>query len=248
MTLPDKKWFEYNSHLSNMLIPLKEWTSSGYDYPLSELQKFNTLLVDNQQYIKNNRILDLGCSSGYISFIANHLGASSITGLNARSSPIEVANYFFDQCKIPSKFIVGNIEDFKLLKKLCDTTDTVILSSVLEHLRNPECVIRTITNSSVQNILIESSIIEDSLLEPKLYYYTHDSTYEFNAFDDNKTKTLGSCPNQRFLEVILYYHGWKITNYTKYDSFSSDWFGIEKLDTVPVLRKIVVISATKFIK
>ena len=247
MSLPDKKYFEYISHLyHNNLIPLEHWVCSNMDYPDTELQKFTNLLENNQQYVKDKKILDLGCHSGYIAYIAKHLGASSVIGLNARAEPIDVANYFFKQLNQSNyKFINGNIEDFRLLENLCDQSDTVIISSVLEHLRNPEYVIRTITNSKVKNILIESTIVEDSISDPRLYYYIQDSKFDFNAFDGNP-KSLGSCPNQRFLETVLYYHGWKITNYIKYDSFSKDWFGIENLDTMPTLRKVIVIAATKF--
>jgi len=179
-------------------------------------------------------------------YIASQFGAKSVTGVNIRQQPTNVANYFFNQLQVPNyKFIVGNIEDFSLLEQLCKTADTVIMSTVLEHLRNPECVLRTISNSNVQNIIIESGIADDNADGPMLYYYTHDSTLEFNASDNNK-KSLGCCPNQRFLEVMLYYHGWKITKYEKYDSFSADWFGARDLDTFPMLRKVVSISATKF--
>jgi SAM-dependent methyltransferase len=248
--LPDKKYFEYVSHLTTtrILSSLENWISSNFEYPLHELKKFNTLLVDNQNYIKNNRILDLGCSNGFISFIAKHLGATSVTGLNIRAEPIKIAEYFFNQTNTIGNFVVGDIEDFNLLEKLCNDADTVILSSILEHLRNPEYIIRTITNSNIQNILIENTIVEDSADGAKLYYYTQDSNFEYNAFDNyySKDKVLGSCPNQRFLEEILYYHGWQITNYVKYDSFSADWFAIKNLDMTPLLRKIVVIAATKF--
>lgn len=247
MSLPDKKYFEYISHLyHDKLIPLENWDCSDKDYPDHELQKFTNLLENNQQYIKDKKILDLGCHSGYIAYIARHLGASSVTGLNARAKPIDVANYFFKQLNQTNyKFIKGNIEDFRLLETLCNKSDTVILSTVIEHLRNPEYVIRTITNSKAKNILIESTIVEDSTSDARLYYFLQDLKFDFNVFDD-RPKSLGSCPNQRFLETILYYHGWKITNYVKYDSFSKDWFGFENLDTVPLLRKVIVIAATKF--
>ena len=247
MNLPDKKWFEYNGHLLQKRIPLADWTCTGYEYPSHELQKFNNLLLNNQQYIKHNRILDLGCHSGYISFIAKHLGALSVTGLNARAEPIEVANYFFNQTETEGKFIVGDIEDFNLLKELCNTADTVIVSSILEHLRNPEYVIRTITDSNVQHILLESSVVDDSSSEPRLHYYLQDTEYNVNVIGKTD-KALGCTPNQRFLEFLLYHHGWKITRYIKYDAFSADWFAKSQLDTVPFLRKVVVISATKFIK
>jgi SAM-dependent methyltransferase len=246
--LPDAKYFEYMSHLyhCNRLIPMSEWTQSWSNYPSHELKKFETVILNNQSMITNNRILDLGCHSGYMCYIASQLGATSVTGVNIRQQPIEVANYFFNQLQVPNyNFIVGNIEDFDLLEQLCNTADTVILSTVLEHLRNPEFVLRTISNSNVQNIIIESSIADDNADGPMLYYYTHDSNLEFNAFDNNK-KSLGCCPNQRFLEVILYYHGWQITKYEKHDSFSADWFGTRNLDTFPMLRKVVSISATKF--
>jgi SAM-dependent methyltransferase len=246
--LPHAKYFEYLSHLfhSKKLIPFAEWTSSWDTYPSHDLEKFNSVVLKNQSLITDNHILDLGCHSGYMCYIASQLGAKSVTGLNIRQEPIEAASYFFDQLQVPNyKFVLGNIEDFNLLKQLCETTDTVIMSTVLEHLRNPELVLRTIANSNVQNIIIESSIADDNAEGPMLYYYTHDSSHNFNASDNNK-KSLGCCPNQRFLEVILYYHGWQITKYEKYDSFLTDWFGTRNLDTVPMLRKVVSISATKF--
>jgi hypothetical protein len=190
----------------------------------------------------------------YISLL---LGAKSGTGLNARTWPIEVANYVFDQIEYfdkqiktaDHKFLIGDIENFDLLTELCNQSDTVILSTTLEHMRNPELIIRTISKSTVQNIIIESTVVDDNNLMPNLYYYLQE-TSDANCIDQNNRVSLGSCPNSKWLESILFYHSWKIVKYEKYEEFNPISFANkdagQTLQNYPILRKVVTITATKF--
>ncbi len=254
MNLPDKNYYQYFSHLfdSESRIPFKEYVAdTNWDYSESDLIRYNRIFLNEytQNYIKDQNVLDLGCHVGYFSYISKHLGANSVHGINIRKEPIDIANYVFAELAQDNYlFEIGNIEDNIFLSKVCDNKDTVILTLVLEHLRNPYVFLETITNSSVKNLIFESSIYSDSGA-PGLQYYRQTTANPYTVYDGNKSLAIGCVPNMSWIDMILYSLGWKIERYEVYYDFNKNWFGTKGLDLQmenPILRKVVMINATKF--
>lgn len=249
--LPDSKYYQYISHIyeSKLFLPLDTYSpSSDWDYSEYDKKKFQKTLIDNKKYITNKNVLDLGCHTGFMCYIAHTLGAKNVIGVNARSFPIKVGQHFIEQLGIDNvKFILSNIEDFNFLETICkDNIDTVVLSEVLEHCKNIEKILEIISNcSSIKNIIIRSNVINDDNTCAKLFYTKQETTYDFNGFNDNNAYALVSCPNRRFLETILYFYNWKITNYEIYAEANLEWFGIQKLDYTPHINEYIIMSATK---
>jgi hypothetical protein len=250
--LPDSKYFQYFSHLyhKQSLIPFNEYIPiDNWDYPKEEKFRFEKLFLSDigLKYIENSNILDLGCHCGYLSFISKHLGAKSVHGVNVREFSIEVANYVFDSLGIEKsqyQFDVGDIENPNLIEKSCQGKDTVILTDVIDHLKNPYGILENITKSKVKNIIFQCALSPD-VGYPALQYYKQDPDSNFAGFG-----SVGAYPNTKWLDLIFYDLGWKIEEYTVVPSiFQKDWFAIPNLKKfTPALTDKAFILATKFNK
>lgn len=249
--LPPSTHYQYFSHLfhSEQLIPYHEYTPlEDWNYPPFDLQRFTNLFLQDLSYVQNNRILDLGCHTGYFAYIAKWLGANTVHGVNARDFPLTVANYAHSQLGVEDyTFDQHDIEDLKFLTSVCQNKDTVIMTLVLEHLRNPYAVLETISASNIQNFILESSLIENNN-EPLLRYYFQSTESAFTVYDEQKKLAVGSCPNLVWLEQMLYYFGWKIEYHKVERQFNSNWFATPDLEKFPPKTSNSVIMLCKKFK
>lgn len=251
-TLPPASHYEYFSHLfhGNNLIPFAEFRPSpGWDYPENDRKRFETLFLTDPSYYQDCRTLDLGCHTGYFSYVAKYLGAKSVHGVNARTYPLEVANFAYNElAQTDYKFDQGNIEDFDFLKSVCKDKDTLILTLVLEHLRNPYAIMEIISNSNIKNLILESAVFSDEG-EPALKYYKQSTESAFTVFDGDKTESFGCVPNVAWFNNILYHFGWKIEYHTVEHTFNKNWFAQPDLTKFPPMTyKTLTMLCKKFSK
>lgn len=250
-SLPSNDDFQYFSHLyhSEQLIKLEEWSADTNWVPSDrEAYRQNTLFQNDNSYIANKRVIDLGCHHGYYCYIAKTLGATSVHGINARQWPLDVANFAFNQLHQDNfSFKQGNLENNEFLKKELVDKDTVIFTEVLEHLRNPYAIFETITNSNVENLIFQCSIADAHLGTPLLVYYKQSTESNFSVFEEDKTIGMGSYPNLPWLTMVLYHLGWSIELLEESSIFNRDWFAIPNLDKFPpTVLPTVTILAKKF--
>lgn len=250
--LPPATHYQYFSHMfhAEKFIPYSEYTPQlDWVYPELDLQRFNSLFLYDLGYIKDQRVLDLGCHTGYFSYIAKYLGASSVHGINARKYPLDIAEYAFSQLNVSNyKFDQHNIEDLDFLKSVCQNKDTLLMTLVLEHLRNPYAILEVISKSNIQNLIFESSVFDDTGL-PSLRYYIQTTESDFTVYDDdpNKKVAVGCSPNLAWVDQMLYWFGWKIESHKLEHQFNKNHFatpGLEKFP--PKTRKVVTIHCKKF--
>lgn len=249
-TLPPPEHFEYFSHLfhSNSLIPFDKYIPlANSKYSDSDKHKFEKLFLTNPTYFQNLRILDLGCHCGYLSYISKYLGATSVHGINARSFPLDVANYAFSQLNISNyKFEQGDIEDLEFLKEVCKNKDTLILSQTLEHLRNPYAILEIISKSNIKNIILLSAVFSDEG-EPAVKYYRQSVESNFTVYEKNKQSSIGSVPNVPWFDMVLYHLGWQIEHHSVDRVFNNNWFATPNLTKfVPFTFKELFVLCKKF--
>lgn len=245
--LPDSKFYQYVSHLfhGNCLIPWSTYKPDvSWTYPDHDRDRFTRILANNHRLLEGQRVLDLGCHTGFMLYIAHHLGASKLSGVNIRSNALDVGRYFFDQLDIDVDFYQDDIENFTLLADLCEQHDTVIMASVLEYLKNHEHILSIISQSKVQNIIIEGPLVEDDNLHPRVYYRIEDTAWDFVS-DSRQCRSVAGIPNRRFLETVLYFYQWKITNISQTPEFNTGWFEQENLSNPPFFRYSLVITAER---
>jgi SAM-dependent methyltransferase len=248
--LPDSKYFEYFSSLfhGGTMTPYSEHTATeGWDYPEIERQRFEHHFLTDISYVENQRILDLGCHVGYMSYISKQLGAKHVHGVNIRDVPINIANFAFDQLGQKNyKFEVADIEDLNYLATLCKNKDTVILTEVLEHCRNPLPILNTISSSNVKNLIFASAIVSDSGPPVLEYRLERTQTNFTSAFEGQKEYTLACAPNLSWITTVLYHLDWKIEHFEVVVPFNRNYFSVPNLGIPPKVIKKVLVLARKF--
>lgn len=248
--LPPSEHYQYFSHLfhQGQFVPYAEYEPmADWDYPDLDKYRLNQMFLTDVNYIKDANVLDLGCHTGFFSYTAKHFGAKSVHGINARQGMLDIANYAFDQLgQTDYQFECGDIENLDMLQRVCNNKDTLILTLTLEHLRNPYAILKTISESNIQNLVFETMVTSDSG-PPTLQYYQQSTDSAFTVYEPNKKTTLGCVPNTAWVELVLYSLGWKIEHYNVQNYFNKNWFAVPNLDKFPPkMHKTAFILATKF--
>jgi tRNA (mo5U34)-methyltransferase len=113
--------------------------------------------------LKGKRVLDIGCSDGYLSFIAEQRGASEVIAIDYR---LPSASGFAVAAEILGSkvtHIVDNVYD--LSPEKYGLFDFVIFVGVLYHLRNPLLALDRVRSMSKPNtqVLVESHVADAEL-------------------------------------------------------------------------------------
>jgi len=239
--LPDKKHYEYAYHkFFNPSVKYEEWQPwDEWDYPERDIKRFTSIIKDNQIFIKNKKVLDIGCHLGYISLFCLHNGAEHTTGTNVRNSELEIANEICHNAGYSNcQFLHQNLYDLEELKKLCNTVDTIILAGVLYHVHNHYELIECLSTSSAKNIIIETKMPPlpfENLNYPCIYWRYEDSSDSTSGWDDNKKQLYIGYPNIQWIQNALEFFGMEITYIDKIE--------YEKENGIQTRR--LVMSATK---
>jgi len=139
------------------------------------------------------KVLDLGCSTGHWSFLAEEMGAQ-VVGIDLNPQAIESAK----SVKSSANFFNVSVEEF--ISENSDLFDLAILTHIIEHLDSPEKIL-SLLKHRVQTLIIEVPDIESSALNfarIKLnlpYYSDADHVREYSL---------------ETLELLLSQTGWRV--------------------------------------
>lgn len=229
-SLPSSEFFQYFSHLTNtdQKIKRNDWTPmANWDYHEFERQRYEFMFLTDPKYVQGCRIADLGCHNGYMSYIAQTLGATWTHGVNARTQPLDIAEFIFSELGVKNySFECSDLEDLGNLKNVCDSADTVILTGVLEHLRNPYAILHTVTKSAARQLIFESGITGD-LGTPTLEYRQENTASVFATHDGDRPMAVCARPNLPWITMILWHLGWHVEHLKLLDRFDAGWFAMQ---------------------
>lgn len=95
------------------------------------------LINQSKSFLKNKTVLDLGCGSGRVSLYASKY-AKKVLGIDYIEDAIKFSNKFASICNIKNvEFQVGDLDKFSERK-----VDVIIMAEVLQHVDNPNQVLR----------------------------------------------------------------------------------------------------------
>ena len=139
------------------------------------------------------KVLDLGCSTGHWSFLAEEMGAK-VVGIDLNPQAIEKAK----SINSSAKFFHISVEEY--ISENSDLFDLAILTHILEHLDSPEKIL-SLLKHRVKTLVIEVPDIESSALNfarIKLnlpFYSDADHVREYSS---------------ETLELLLSQTGWRV--------------------------------------
>ena len=118
-----------------------------------KLEKENIDRMGVDRVKSNSYVLDIGCATGAIGEYLEKKKQCKVVGLNISKDEAVIAR------KRISGIIVGDIENKQFLDKLIKYTvkekfDVILMMSIIEHLKNPDLVIRKIPQLLKKNGII----------------------------------------------------------------------------------------------
>jgi len=224
--LPDKKYYEFGHYMfnSNKFKNLEyEWNNWQHwilwHYPVYDLNKFNRLILQNAKYIKNKRILDIGCNLGILSLLCLHLDCKKVTGFDIRENKLKLAEFI---CKKYGsdrhEFKKVNLQNYADLLKVSQKIDTIIFAGVIYHVPNHYDILRTLSNSKASTMIIQNRDSEQFWNNPKpnIAWTTEITENPQNGFDQNLKEILVGRPNQAWINHAMKELGWKLIKHEQY--------------------------------
>jgi SAM-dependent methyltransferase len=86
----------------------------------------------------NKRVLDVGCSTGYLIKAIHEILGGTVDGVEVNPEAAKLAAQF------AGKIYVGSIEEGEVVRQLHDTYDVLLFMDVLEHLKDPLSVLKNL--------------------------------------------------------------------------------------------------------
>lgn len=224
--LPKLNYLNYAWEKSdNPNITKNSWLLSEASYSRADLNRYKHIVYENLDFIKDKKILDIGCSVGVLSLICLHNHCEHVTGIDVRDIQLSIAK---DTCEFAGynnhtfKFL--NIHELDQLKDECDKVDTILMSGVFYHVNHHALLMETISKSNAQNIIIESQVFLDCPSMPALFWRLENSGDIHHGMErDNSIKNIAvGVPNRNFIEKMLMLCGYKVTYNEQFDYLKND--------------------------
>jgi len=149
---------------------------------------------------KNKKVLDIGCSSGYLAEIMQKKGCK-VTGIDNDREALKEAKKF---C---TRTIYGDITKINLNKKLKDKFDVIVLGDIIEHVAEPEKLLSRIKTNIADNGYIIVSTGNIANIYARLHLLFGNFNYQEKGLFD---KTHLRFFTHRTLKNLIVSSGYKI--------------------------------------
>lgn len=218
--LPDKKYYEFAYHmlLKNKFGNLdQEWQSwkpwQIWNYPIYDLNRFDKIILQNKNYIKNRKILDVACNIGYLSLFCLNLDCEKVVGFDIYEEKLKIADFICQ--KIGSKkheFKKININSQQELLSVSQDIDTILLSGVIYHVANHYEILKNLSNSNASVMIIENRDTHKfyNSFTPNIYWRYESTNDIMNGYSEKHDQILVGKPNQTWINMAMKELGWTL--------------------------------------
>lgn len=149
-----------------MSIYSQQFTITNHQDANTSLSKILKLIKQSDKYI-----LDVGCSSGYLDSLIKQKIKTNITGIELNKSDAQIAKNIVDQ-------ILNVDAETYNFNQLSQKFNVIILADILEHLKNPEYLLKTLSTLLKPNGRIIASIPNFLHYSTKIKILTNRWRYE----------------------------------------------------------------------
>lgn len=190
------------------------------DYPISELLRYKTIVLDVQHLTRDARMVDFACHAGLTSLCHLHAGARSVTGTNVRAPFIQLAEKILDLSGHGAQFqaVHADIHDYDTNTQLCRDADIALLYGIVYHLHDHCAVLDSICSSGIEYIFIDTWI-PDSIRcrqEPLISWCHDDATSCWNGWYKDRSVVYSGSPNTAWLTEYLALNDFSLVYLTEY--------------------------------
>lgn len=116
------------------------WDLNGDFKPLHAINPLRLEFITNQIKLAGQKVLDVGCGGGILSESMANLGAH-VTGIDMSANVLEVAKLHLLESKLHVDYQQTTVEDFA--SSHAAQFDAVTCMELLEHVPNPESVVKS---------------------------------------------------------------------------------------------------------
>lgn len=148
---------EFEKYMAERGARDKDWTAPEKHFLSNQGEKERRMRVLDKHLSNNQKILEIGCSSGFMLYALKEKG-HDVTG-------IDPSEGFIDFVKSKGISVYGNLSDLK--NEHSHAFDLIIHYYVLEHIRNPSVFIETYMGQLNDNgkMIFEVPCASDPLIE-----------------------------------------------------------------------------------
>jgi len=240
---PDKKYFEFlyhcwlNEYHDEPDLLWKEWSPwQVWSYPIHDLIRYKTMLLDNSDLIKGARIADIGSHLGIGVLFSLHMGAELCVGIEPIEAKNKLASFVCRQAGFNNfEFITGELKQEQIFEKINDF-DTLILGGLMDMIPDHYRLIDNISKTQIKNIIIEVGEHEQhcrSDIPNIVWRHFEKDKIGHGPYNPAVNNAIHGFPNLSFLKMLMGEFG--------YEFQKQDFFDVIKTDTgKPRLRSVSV--------
>ena len=230
--LPDKQYYEFAYHMffQNKFSELeKEWREwkpwDIWHYPIVDLNRFNIIILQNANILRNKNVLDIGANLGYLSLFCLNLNSKRAVGIDVRKNKLSIADFICKKAGFTNyKFEKLDISNSDNLLRACEDIDTILFPGVIYHIANHYTVLSTLSKSKATNMIIENleSLEFFNHHDPNIKWKQESVENSMNGYLDLHENILVGVPNQSWINTAMGELGWKLKKINYFSMCNND--------------------------
>jgi len=177
------------------------------DYPVSELIRYKSTILDIQEHLTNKTVVDFACHAGIISLMSLHVGAKFSKLMNIRPEFLNLAKKIltFGGYQNQIETTVADIHDYKSNTELCQHADVALLYGIMYHVHDHCEILESICQSNIHKIIIDSAVPNTiiDLEDPLVVWKTEPSQNCWNGWFNGQEEVLVGLPNPAWFELYM---------------------------------------------
>ena len=203
------------------IISKQQWDAfqSGV-YPVSELIRYDAVILNLKKYITGKKIVDFACHAGMTSLLCLHAGAKSVTATNVRPEFVKLANEVMSLSDHADQFnaLVADIHDYETNTELCKDADTVLLYGIMYHVHDHCQVIDSVLKAEPKTLIIDTSMPNNviNIDHPLMTWKLEDSKDCWMGWHDNLELVAVGAPNTAWFKLYLETKNYRMVHEQRY--------------------------------
>lgn len=215
------------------------------EYTPSEIARIKFILLDNEKFIRNKKVVDFCCNNGLFTNICSLLSANSVVGTDIRNENIIRAAKLRDALSISTdkvEFTNADIRDYSKNTELCSAADTVILAGIMYHVHDHYSILESIVKARPKTIIVATADANSITDDPRpLIEWRIEPTLELTSgYYNGQDNILHGLPNTEWFKLATKALGYDYIKTIKFPIWLSHDMREESMEmqAVHILQRI----------